>query len=117
MRSDVSPVPPSNLSAYAREVLELMAGDAAAAEIVLGGGVALAHYLEYRDTFDLDAWWASAPTNAARELMARAVQMVADRHGLVASRRSWGETESFELSAGPRKVFSLQIAARDRYLD
>jgi hypothetical protein len=117
MRSDVSPVPPSNLSAYAREVLELMAGDAAAAEIVLGGGVALAHYLEYRDTFDLDAWWASAPTNAARELMSRAVQMVADRHGLVASRRSWGETESFELSAGPRKVFSLQIAARDRYLD
>lgn len=112
-----SPVPPRNLCRYAREVLELMAGEAAAAEIVIGGGVALAHYAEYRDTFDLDAWWATAPTNAARDLMTRVMQQVAERHGLVAGRRSWGETESFELSDGRQKVFSLQIASRDRYLD
>ena len=32
-------------------------------------------------------------------------------------RRSWGETVSLELVDKNRKVFSLQIAPRDRYLD
>lgn len=40
------PVTPQSLSAYAREVLELLANNPAAEEIVLGGGVALAHYLD-----------------------------------------------------------------------
>ncbi|NDC53129.1 MAG: hypothetical protein EBZ74_02280 [Planctomycetia bacterium] len=117
MPADIPPVPPSRLCGYAREVLELLAGHAAAAEIVIGGGVALSHYVEYRDTFDLDAWWATAPTSSARELMGRAMHTVAERHGLTLTRRTWGETESYELADGPRKVFSLQIAARDRFLE
>lgn len=117
MRDDLSPVPPARLSGYAAEVLELLAGRAAAAEIVIGGGVALGHYLDYRDTFDLDAWWASAPTPPAVDVMAHAVRQVGDRHGLAFASRSWGETMSFELLDGSRKVFSLQIASRDRYLD
>lgn len=117
MLSDAQPVPPGSLGTYSREVLEFLSGHAAAAEIVIGGGVALAHYVDYRDTFDLDAWWASAPTSAARELMAEAMRRVAERHGLTVSHRSWGETESLELVDGQRKVFSLQIAARDRFLD
>jgi len=54
---DLLPTPPKNLNPLARELLESLAGHAEAAEIVLGGGVALSHYLEYRDTMDVDAWW------------------------------------------------------------
>lgn len=117
MRSENPPVPPRSLCPYAREVLDLLAGQSDAREIVIGGGVALSHYAEYRETFDLDAWWATAPTAAARHLIATSLQAVAHRHGLVFRQRSWGETESFELADGQRKVFSLQIASRDRYLD
>lgn len=117
MPADIPAIPPSRLSAYAREVLELLAGHAEAAEIVIGGGVALSHYVEYRDTFDLDAWWATAPTSSARELMGRAMQTVAERHGLTFNRRTWGDTESYELGDGERKVFSLQIAPRDLFLE
>lgn len=111
------PTPPSRLGGYAREVLEFLAGHEAAAEIVLGGGIALAHYVDYRDTFDLDAWWAVAPTEPANALLDEAMQIVANRHGMTCVRRSWGETVSLELVSGQRKVFSLQIAPRDRYLD
>jgi hypothetical protein len=117
MRSEIPPVPPQSLSPYAREILQLLAGHPEAAEIVIGGGVALSHYAEYRETFDLDAWWATAPTAAARHLIATSLQVVATRHGLFFHSRSWGETESFELTDGQRKIFSLQIAARDRFLD
>lgn len=82
------PKPPSRLGPFAREVLEFLAGHDEAAEIVIGGGIALAHYVDYRDTFDLDAWWAVAPTVPANKLL-----------------------------DGQRKVLSLQIAPRDRYLD
>ena len=111
------PIPPTNLSVYAREVLDLLASHPAAADIVLGGGVALAHYLNYRDTHDLDAWWTSGPTPAADQLLGDVMQAVATKHGFTLSRRSWGETTSFELVDGQRKVFSLQIASRDRWLD
>jgi hypothetical protein len=112
-----SPTPPSRLGTYAREVLELLAGHKAAVEIVIGGGIALAHYVDYRDTFDLDAWWAVAPTKPTNALLEEAMQTVAKRHGMDCVRRSWGETVSLEIVDGNRKVFSLQIAPRDRYLD
>lgn len=115
--SSPRPSAPSRLGIYAREVLEYLAGHPAAAEIVIGGGIALAHYVEYRETFDLDAWWAVAPTAPANALLDEAMHAVASRHGLACVRRSWGETVSLELIDGQRKVFSLQIAPRDRYLD
>jgi len=111
------PIPPTNLSVYAREVLDLLASHPAAADIVLGRGVALAHYLNYRDTHDLHAWWTSGPTPAADQLLGEVMQAVAAKHGFTLSRRSWGETTSLELIDGQRKVFSLQIASRDRWLD
>lgn len=48
-----SPTPPASLGTYARGVLDYLAGYEAASDIVIGGGIALAHYLDYRDTFDL----------------------------------------------------------------
>ena len=45
---DRRPQAPKNLNPFSRELLESMAGHPEAAEIVIGGGVALSHYLEYR---------------------------------------------------------------------
>jgi hypothetical protein len=95
----------------------LLANNPAAAEIVLGGGVALSHYLDYRETHDLDAWWASGPNAEIDRLLSEAMRTVAARHGLALTRRTWGETTSLELVAAGRKVFSLRIASRDRWLD
>ena len=81
------------------------------------GAIPLAHYLDYRDTFHLDAWWAVSPTKPANALLDESMQAVTRRHEFACARRSWGETVSLELMDGPRKVFSLQIAPRDRYLD
>ena len=50
MPSAPSAISPRSLSPFAREVLDLLAGEAAAAEIVIGGGGALAHDAEYRET-------------------------------------------------------------------
>lgn len=113
----MNPRPPQSLNRFAKELLDLLAGHPEAAEIVIGGGVALAHYLDYRDTVDLDAWWRTAPVETARRLMADSMRVIAARHGLLFQQRAWGETESFELLREGRKVFSLQIAKRGRYLE
>jgi len=111
------PTPPRSLNAFSRELLDLLAGHSEAADIVIGGGVALAHYLDYRDTVDLDAWWRTAPTAAATGLITESMQAMASRHALAFQQRRWGDTESFELLRDGRKVFSLQIATRGHYLD
>lgn len=56
-----SPRAPDSLHPLSRELPETLAGHDEAAEIVIGGGVALGHYLDYRTTVDLDARWQTAP--------------------------------------------------------
>lgn len=111
------PKPPANLHPLSRELLESLAGHPEAAEIVIGGGVALGHYLEYRDTVDLDAWWRKDPRTDALALLEDAMRAIASRHGLEYRRRSWGETESLELLFGGVKQFSFQISRRTLALD
>ncbi|MFM9058275.1 MAG: nucleotidyl transferase AbiEii/AbiGii toxin family protein [Planctomycetaceae bacterium] len=111
------PQPPANLHPLSRELLESLAGHAEAEQIVIGGGVALSHYLPYRDTVDLDAWWRAEPRADALAFLESAMQAIASRHGLDYRRRSWGETESLELLQGGRKQFSFQISRRPLALD
>jgi len=111
------PKPPGNLHPLARELLESLAGHAEGAEIVIGGGVALSHYLEYRPTVDLDAWWRGEPRADVVAFLESAMQALAARHGFGYHRRSWGETESLELLQDTQKVFSFQISRRTLALD
>ncbi|MGH8295787.1 MAG: nucleotidyl transferase AbiEii/AbiGii toxin family protein [Steroidobacteraceae bacterium] len=113
----LQPTAPKSLNPYASELLEALAGHPEAAEIVLGGGVALSHYVDYRRTVDLDAWWRGAVSPEARHLAIEATKAVAERHGLQVRLRKWGETESFELLQAGRKVFSFQISTRTRYIE
>lgn len=111
------PTPPERLHPFARALLESLAGHPEAAEIVIGGGVALSHYLEYRDTVDLDAWWKTEPRAAVLALLEETMRAIASRSGLGYHRRSWGETESLELLRDGIKLFSFQISRRTLALD
>ncbi|MCW5557269.1 MAG: nucleotidyl transferase AbiEii/AbiGii toxin family protein [Verrucomicrobiae bacterium] len=113
------PRTPQSLNPLAREVLEALRGRPEAASIVIGGGVALQHYLLYRGTMDLDAWWSqeTRDTKAASRAIHETVEALARKHHLNFSVRSFGETESFELRNGVAKVFSVQIATRTTELD
>ncbi len=114
---DIRPKPPQNLNPFTRELLESLAGHAEAAEIVLGGGVALSHYLEYRETVDLDAWWRESPKPEVLAFVEACMRALAEKHGLDYRRRNWGETESLELLRDSQKQFSFQISQRTQYLD
>ncbi len=117
----LEPRVPSNLNPFARELLEMLRGQPAARHIILGGGVALSHYHEYRETVDVNAWWVKPIDEAGRmetsELLRERTRELAARHGLDFTERIWGETQSYELRRGSKKIFSFQISFRDLQLD
>lgn len=117
MISDRPPTPPSRLHDIAREILAELRDQPAAAALILGGGVALQHYCEYRDTKDIDAWWNPAPTQATESLLLDAMQKIAHRRGYSFAVRHWGDTQSYELQEQGRTIFSFQVAVRSVALD
>lgn len=96
----------------ADRVLSLLAGRPEAGHIILGGYFALQHYLDYRQTHDVDAWWKGRADADAEESIRRAMQRVADEHGMELSERRFGDTLSFELATAGVRRFSFQIALR-----
>ena len=114
---DFEPTPPQHLEPLAKDVLEGLRGMEGARFIVLGGGVALQHYVEFRRTVDIDAWWAGEVRTETRDLLTRVMEDVGRARGLQLVKRSWGETESYELLKGQEKVFSFQIALRSVQLE
>ncbi len=116
-----NPIPrsPAGLDPLAREVLNLLRGRPEAADIVIGGGVALQHYVEFRPTLDLDAWWSSDARDrqGASALLHEVMAEIANSHSFRLSVRRFGETDSYELGDERGKVFSVQIAIRSVELD
>ncbi|MCB0079836.1 MAG: nucleotidyl transferase AbiEii/AbiGii toxin family protein, partial [Caldilineaceae bacterium] len=85
-------------------------------KISLGGAFALLHYLDYRSTYDVDAWWQQATTPQERRQVIDVIQHVLGQFGQV-RQRTWGDVVSIELgTAEKRKAFSFQIAAREGHL-
>lgn len=117
MQSAYQPTPPARLHALAKEILEELRNKPAAASIILGGGVALQHYCEYRETRDIDAWWESQPRSEAEKLLREVMQQVGQRHGMGLRVRNWGDTQSYELQEKGRTVFSFQVAVRSVALE
>jgi hypothetical protein len=101
----------------AEEILTSVRKCPDAGEIVLGGYFALKQFADYRPTHDIDAWWRTGRTERALGCIRHAVRDAGERHGLEFADREWGETASFELSNGRRKVFSFQIALRSVELE
>jgi hypothetical protein len=113
----IAPKVPENLDPLAREVLEGLRQQPAANQIILGGGVALQHYCEYRETRDLDAWWAEAPHASTEALLETTLSAIGERHSMTLKVRKSGDIQSYELQKAGRTRFGFQIAVRSVALE
>jgi len=111
------PDKPRNLDPLAEKVLDRLAGRPEAAEIILGGYFALQHYLDYRTTHDIDAWWRTQPSAATENAIAEAMRSVGASTDHELRERRFGETISFELYRDGKKRFSFQVAVRSVELE
>lgn len=57
-----NPTRPTNLSVYTEKTLTALASQGLGQAISVGGALGLLHYLDYRSTHDVDAWWAASAT-------------------------------------------------------
>ncbi|RJP53296.1 MAG: hypothetical protein C4586_01725 [Anaerolineaceae bacterium] len=67
------------------------------------------HYLDYRPTHDVDAWWSESLTEEQKQAVLRSLETTLSTFGNVRV-RSWGDMHSIELSQDGKTVFSFQIA-------
>lgn len=82
----------------------------------LGGAFGLAHYLDYRPTNDIDAWWREEGEGSpARAAVARTVEEALRRFGEVRT-RAWGDVVAIELAVGGKTVFGFLVARRSARL-
>jgi hypothetical protein len=112
----IQPQQPSHLSPYARACLDSLVKANLADRISLGGGFGLFHYLDYRPTHDVDAWWSESLTDAQKQAVVQALKTSLSNFGSVRV-RTWGDVVSVELSQDGKIVFSFQIAARTQTLE
>ena len=113
----MNPRVPSNLNPYCREVLEQLSHDPRSQSIIIGGGVALNHYIEHRTTVDFDGWWKTHEDPNALKAIQAVLEKIANRDGLTVSKRAWGDVASLELKTPDgHKLFSVQMAVRSKSL-
>jgi hypothetical protein len=110
------PVRPTHLSEYAERSLQAVADAGLGHAISLGGALGLLHYLDYRSTHDVDAWWAPSVSAEDRERVLQAVKDALQASGDI-RRRQWGEVVSIELVVAGKTIFSFQIADRSAQLE
>ncbi len=113
---NIQPQQPSHLSPYAQACLIALVNANLADRISLGGGLGLFHYLDYRPTHDVDAWWSDSLTEAQKQAVLEVLETSLSSFGSVRI-RAWGDVLSVELSQAGKTVFSFQIAARTLRLE
>ena len=106
---------PRNVSPYARLCLEAIAAAGLGSGVSIGGAFGLSHYLEYRTTHDVDAWWTDEATPDIRKQVVGVVEDAFRGAGMPRT-RSWGDVTSIELVRGGSVVFSFQVACRSALL-
>lgn len=107
--------PSKNISEYAKLTLEQLAAHRLGDKLSLGGAFGLLHYLDYRSTHDVDAWWLAETTPSEQEAVLAVVDDTLAQYGQV-KRRAWGDVVSIELLQEAHVVFSFQIAHRSAQL-
>jgi hypothetical protein len=113
---NIQPQQPSSLSPYARACLDALVKANLADRISLGGALGLFHYLDYRPTHDVDAWWSQPLAERQKQEVTRMLETVLAAFGDVHV-RAWGDVVSVELSQAGKTMFSFQIAERSARLE
>ncbi len=102
---------PKHVSDIAKLCLQALTAHGLGGTISLGGAFGLLHYLDYRPTFDVDAWWTPDLDPKQQESVIKVIETTLQPLGQMRKRR-WGEVISLELTTDHKKVFSFQIAHR-----
>ena len=102
---------PANIPGYAEACLQALVASGLNDKISLGGAFGLLHYLDYRPTHDVDAWWDASATSQEKEQVVKIIETALGRYGQV-RKRAWGDVVSIELVREDQPVFSFQIAQR-----
>lgn len=110
------PSRPTHLSLYAEACLQSLVANELGDRISLGGALGLLHYLDYRPTHDVDAWWVVSATAQERQRVIDTITATLESFGRVRT-RTWGDVASVELSQEGRVTFSFQIASRSAQLE
>ena len=112
----IGPKRPTHISQYAEICLEELASSGLGQAISLGGAFGLLHYLDYRPTHDIDAWWAKDSNPAQRKQVVEVIARTLAPFGEI-RRREWGDVFSLDLIEDRKTVFSFQIADRSVQLN
>ena len=112
----VQPRRPAHMPDYAEVCLRALAANGLGEKISLGGAFGLLHYLDYRPTHDVDAWWIPSATAEDRSQVVRVIEATLQPLGQV-KRRAWGDVVSVELMLEGKTVFSFQVAHRSAQLE
>jgi hypothetical protein len=112
----MEPRKPKHLSEYARICLEALQLAGLGRTVSIGGAFGLLHYLDYRETHDVDAWWAVSAGEEDRKRVLAAVEAALAKLGEV-RRRAWGDVASIDLRRGGKTVFNFQVAFRSAQLE
>ena len=102
---------PAQISPYAEACLKALAVNGLGDKLSLGGAFGLLHYLDYRPTHDVDAWWVPSATEQDRRQVVEVLEATLQAFGQV-KHRAWGDVMSVELMLEGSVVFSFQIAHR-----
>ena len=113
---DCKPKRPTHISLYAELCLKALASAGLGQAISLGGAFGLLHYLDYRPTNDIDAWWAEDANPVQRTQVVEVVAHVLAAHGEV-RQREWGDVVSLDLIEDRKTIFSFQFAVRSVQLN
>jgi len=90
----VDPRRPDHPNPFAAAFLDRLKDRPEAEQFVLGGYFALKHYLDYRDTGDIDAWWRTRQDAQALAVARKVFAETAAEFGYLVRERAWGETIS-----------------------
>ncbi|MDA2936741.1 nucleotidyl transferase AbiEii/AbiGii toxin family protein [Acidobacteria bacterium AH-259-A15] len=110
------PEKPTYLPDYSEACLQALVEQGLADRISLGGALGLLHYLDYRPTRDVDAWWQEHVTAEDQRRVIQVIESVLRSAGPIRT-RAWGDVVSIELQDRGRTIFSFQIARRSVVLD
>ena len=109
------PQRPQQIPEFAQACLFALADAGLGQFLSLGGAFGLAHYLEYRATHDVDAWWMEPISREHQREVVSTLERALRPFGPVRT-RWWGDVVSVELEREQKVVFGFQIAHRSALL-